>query len=153
MDAHQYEKKINELLEVIDILESRLMLLNDQKGYAVTKLKDYEEKNNDRINFLKIQLENITGKENIDVDNFRDFWGFTSAESIAERLLMPEAKKLNLSDERITEIIKKICLCDYSEAETDTGLRFLKRKRVFVSAIIYIFPTQKDLNLLQQKKK
>ena len=59
MDAHQYEKKINELLEVIDILESRLMLLNDQKGYAVTKLKDYEEKNDD----LKKKYDNQT-KEN-----------------------------------------------------------------------------------------
>ena len=45
MDAHQYEKKINELLETIDILESRLLLLNSQKGYAVTKLKGYEEEN------------------------------------------------------------------------------------------------------------
>ena len=45
MTAHQYEKKINELLEKIEILESRLLLLNTQKGYAVTKLKDYEEKN------------------------------------------------------------------------------------------------------------
>ena len=45
MTAHQYEKKINELLEKIDILESRLLLLYNQKGLAVTKLKDYEEKN------------------------------------------------------------------------------------------------------------
>ena len=36
MTAHQYEKKINELLETIEILESRLLLLNSQKGYAVT---------------------------------------------------------------------------------------------------------------------
>ena len=47
MTAHQYEKKINELLETIDILESRLLLLNTQKGQAVTKLKDYEEENQD----------------------------------------------------------------------------------------------------------
>ena len=65
MTAHEYEKKINELLEKIDILESRLLLLNTQKGYAVTKLKDYEEKNealtkkyNDKIK------ENETLKEN-----------------------------------------------------------------------------------------
>ena len=45
MTAHQYEKKINELLEKIDILESRLLIANTQKGYVVTKLKDYEEKN------------------------------------------------------------------------------------------------------------
>jgi hypothetical protein len=35
------------LLETIDILESRILLLNNQKGYAVKKLKDYEEKNDD----------------------------------------------------------------------------------------------------------
>ncbi len=45
MTAHQYEKKINELLEKIDMLEYRILLLNTQKGYEVTKLKDYEEKN------------------------------------------------------------------------------------------------------------
>ena len=45
MTAHQYEKKINELLEKIDILQSRLLLLYNQKGQAVTKLKDYETKN------------------------------------------------------------------------------------------------------------
>ena len=45
MTAHQYEKKINELLEKIDILESRLLLLYNQKGQAVSKLKDYETKN------------------------------------------------------------------------------------------------------------
>ena len=106
-----------------------------------------DEKNNDRINFLKIQLENITGKENIDVDNFRDFWGFTSAESMAERLLMPEAKKLNLSDERITEIIKKICLCDYSEAETDYWIEVLEKETgLYVSDYIY-FPYTKGLEI------
>ena len=59
MNAHQYEKKINELLETIDILESRILLLNNQKGYAVTKLKDYEEKHDD----LKKKYDNKT-KEN-----------------------------------------------------------------------------------------
>mgnify|MGYP002624821941 CR=1 FL=1 len=59
MTAHQYEKKINELLETIDILESRLLLLNNQKGYAVTKLKDYEEENDN----LKKKINDKT-KEN-----------------------------------------------------------------------------------------
>lgn len=64
MDAHQYEKKINELLEKIDILESRLLLLNTQKGYAVTKLKDYEEKNDNlQKQFDDQKKENIKLKE------------------------------------------------------------------------------------------
>ena len=56
MTAHQYEKKINELLETIEILESRLLLLNNQKGYAVTKLKDYEEENDN----LKKKIDDKT---------------------------------------------------------------------------------------------
>ena len=76
----------------------------------IEKIADllHDDGNKNEINILKSQLENITGKENIDVDNFRDFWEFTNVESLAERLLMPDAQKLNLSDERITEIIKKI---------------------------------------------
>ena len=69
MTAHQYEKKINELLEKIEILESRLLLLNTQKGYAVTKLKDYEEKNeelNKKYNDKILENEKLkeTKKEN-----------------------------------------------------------------------------------------
>ena len=64
MTAHQYEKKINELLEKIEILESRLLLLNTQKGYAVTKLKDYEEKNEELSKKYNDKIkENETLKE------------------------------------------------------------------------------------------
>ena len=65
MTAHQYEKKINELLEKIDILESRILLLNTQKGYAVTKLKDYEEKNEELTKKYNDKIkENNELKEN-----------------------------------------------------------------------------------------
>ena len=115
----------------------------------IEKIADllHDDGNKNEINILKSRLENITGKENIDVDNFRDFWEFTNVESLAERLLMPDAQKLNLSDERITEIIKKICLCDYSEAETDYWLEVLEKETgLCVNDYIY-FPYTKGLEI------
>ena len=54
MDAHDYENKIQELLEKIDILETRLKLMGEQKFRVVSKLKTYENEND----ILKKQIEN-----------------------------------------------------------------------------------------------
>lgn len=105
------------------------------------------------LSFLKSELEKITGKEDIDIFQFRDFWEFQSAESLAERLLMPEAKRLGLSDERIYEVIKNICLAYYSEAETDYWLEVLKLETGLpVSDYIY-FPYTKGLEVTADEKK
>ena len=45
MKAHEYENKIQELLEKIDILESRLRLTSEQKVKVVTQLKNFEDEN------------------------------------------------------------------------------------------------------------
>ena len=45
MDAHQYEKTIQDLLEKIDILEARLKLMGEQKIKVVSKLKSFEDEN------------------------------------------------------------------------------------------------------------
>ncbi|MCQ2821264.1 MAG: hypothetical protein MJ252_28730 [archaeon] len=45
MEAHEYEKKIQDLLEKIDILESRLSLVTEQRVKVVNKLKNFEEEN------------------------------------------------------------------------------------------------------------
>lgn len=45
MDAHQYEKTIQDLLEKIDILEARLKLMGEQKFKIVSKLKSFEDEN------------------------------------------------------------------------------------------------------------
>ena len=45
MKAHEYENKIQELLEKIDILESRLRMTSEQKVKVVTQLKNFEDEN------------------------------------------------------------------------------------------------------------
>lgn len=55
MDAHEYEKKIQELLEKIDILESRIRLTGEQKFKAVEQCKELQEENDD----VKNQIINL----------------------------------------------------------------------------------------------
>lgn len=51
-EAHEYEKKMQDLIEKIEILESKLKLTNDQKFKILQKLKETEEEND----MLKDQL-------------------------------------------------------------------------------------------------
>ena len=69
MKAHEYESKIQELLEKIEVLESRLRLAGEQKVKVVTQLKNFEDENE----LLKDQIsrQNVTNKKlNIDKANF-----------------------------------------------------------------------------------
>ena len=69
MKAHEYENKIQELLEKIEVLESRLRLAGEQKVKVVTQLKNFEDENE----LLKDQIsrQNVTNKKlNIDKANF-----------------------------------------------------------------------------------
>ena len=69
MKAHEYENKIQELLEKIEILDSRLRSTGEQKVKVVTQLKNFEDENE----LLKdqIQRQNDTNKKlNIDKANF-----------------------------------------------------------------------------------
>lgn len=43
LEAHEYENKIQELTEKIEILEQKLKTTNDQKSKILTHLKDYED--------------------------------------------------------------------------------------------------------------
>lgn len=45
MLSHDYERRIQDLLEKIDILEKRLSTASDQKYKIINKLKNYEEEN------------------------------------------------------------------------------------------------------------
>jgi chromosome segregation ATPase len=49
MNAHEYESKIHDLIEQIEILESKLRHNNDTKSKLLNKLKEYED-DNDRYN-------------------------------------------------------------------------------------------------------
>ena len=45
MDAHEYEKKIQDLCEAVEILEHKLQKTGDQKSKILQKLKETEDDN------------------------------------------------------------------------------------------------------------
>jgi len=111
----------------------------------IDKLLEKNE-NSAEIRELTQQLEEITGRKNIDPLQFRGFWTYTGAETLAEELLMPEPRIMGLSDEQIFEKVKKICLADYSEAECNYWIKVLGLETgLEISDYIY-FPDTKGLD-------
>lgn len=62
-DAHDYEKKIQELCEKIEILEKKLKTTNDQKYKILTQMKDLEEDNEKYRQQIARQAENLSKQE------------------------------------------------------------------------------------------
>ena len=69
-DAHNYEQTIQKLLEKIDKLESKLMLVCKDKYYAISEKEDYENQNKNLIfeleseNDKNLKLSNINSPIN-----------------------------------------------------------------------------------------
>lgn len=73
------------------------------------------------------ELEKLTGKSDIDVNMFFEYWGWTTVEELAKRLFMSEFSG-SLTDKQIYEVVKKICEVEYSESETDYWLEVLEKE-------------------------
>ena len=120
--------------EVMDIIDTAATLFEES---------DYENdetvKNN--LKQLDFRLKEITGKEDISVDNYHSYWSYTSLETVAKEALMPKPEKQGLSDKRITEIIKNIF--EYNqiedEAELDYWMNVLEIETSLNNITDYIF--------------
>lgn len=83
------------------------------------------------------ELEKLTGKSDIDVNMFFEYWSWTSSEELAKRLFMPEFSG-SLTDEQLYEVVKKICEVEYSESEIDYWIEILSKETCLdVSDYIY----------------
>ena len=69
-DDHENEKKIQELLEKIDILETRLKVMSEQKYKLVSKLKNSEDEN-DILKDQIIKQNNSNKQLNSDNETFQ----------------------------------------------------------------------------------
>ncbi|MDE5946111.1 MAG: hypothetical protein K2G63_02200 [Oscillospiraceae bacterium] len=83
------------------------------------------------------ELEKLTGKSDIDINMFFEYWGWTSLEELAKRLLIPDNPE-KLTDTQIYEVVKKICEVEYSESEIDYWLDVLE-KETGLDVIDYIY--------------
>ncbi len=68
-DAHNYEQTIQKLLEKIDKLESKLMLVCKDKYYAISEKEDYENQNKNLIFELESENDKNLKLSNINKEN------------------------------------------------------------------------------------
>lgn len=121
--------------------------MNNQKEILV-KLIDEIPENSENIDILLEKIKNITGKKDIDIELFYQYWEWTDTVSLAERLLNPEPEKIIVSNEMITEIVRKLCNVEYSESQTDYWIEFLKINTGIEDISDYIFyPDEMGLSI------
>lgn len=98
-----------------------------------------KEEYDDEFNNLQIRLRELTGKPDIDISSFAEYWSWISLEDLARSVLMPTPEKKGLSDEEIAEIVTDICECEYSDSELGYYLELLKLETGLVNISDYIF--------------
>lgn len=72
------------------------------------------------------QLRTLTGKMNLNAEDFFEYWSYTSLEEIARKALMPPPQKYGMSKETIIDLIRKIQNAEFSESENDYWLSVLE---------------------------
>lgn len=120
----------SKLPEVMDIIEDAAELM-DKRDYnsdaAVrSKLEEYQKR-----------LIAVTGNDKLEIEAFREYWGWTSLETVARKALMPPPEKTEVTDEQIKEIVTNITSLE--EEETDWYLEFLKINTGLDNLSDYIF--------------
>lgn len=120
----------SKLPEVMDIIEDAAELM-DKRDYnsdaAVrSKLEEYQKR-----------LIAVTGNDKLEIEAFREYWGWTSLETVARKALMPPPDKTEVTDEQIKEIVTNITSLE--EEETDWYLEFLKINTGLDNLSDYIF--------------
>ncbi len=92
-----------------------------------------------KIAELEVKLREITGKKDINASDCLEYWGWTSLEELARSFLNPTPEFKGLNDDQLSEIIEKICECEYSESETDFQLKVLEKETGLSNISDYIF--------------
>lgn len=120
------ENKLSETMDIIDRIAEILETGAD-------------ETYDDEFNDLQERLKELTGKSDINISSFAEYWSWTSLDELARSVLMPTPEKQGLSDEEIAEIVTDICECEYSDSELGYYLELLKLETGLVNISDYIF--------------
>ena len=120
------ESRLSETMDIIDRIAEILETGADE---------DYDNE----FNNLQMRLGELTGKSDINISSFAEYWSWTSLEELARSVLMPVPEKKGLSDEEIAEIVTDICECEYSDSELGYYLELLKLETGLVNISDYIF--------------
>ena len=122
-----------------EIDSSKLNEVKEHIDRACDLMEKGADKQSPKLRETEERLRKLTNRPYLDVKEFREYWGWTSLDDLAETLLMPEPEKSGMSVEEIAEVVTKICNVKYSESETDYQLKRLKLETGLDNITDYIF--------------
>lgn len=129
------ESKLVETMEIIDKIAN--IFENDSNV-----------ENNQELVTLEECLKKITGKSDIQSQEFAEYWSWTELEELARSVLMPNPVFQGLTDKELSDIIIKISECEYSESETDYYIKVLECETGLDNISDYIFyPDEMGLDI------
>lgn len=114
--------------EVMELIDKAADLLESSRGERTPELDKIERR-----------LRELTGRPDLDAEEFAEYWGWTSLENFAETVLMPIPEKSGLSDEELAEIIAKVCRAELKESEIDYFIKLLKVETGLEDVSDYIY--------------
>ena len=124
-----------EVGEIVD----RLAVIFDEEDLDSPDIQNEIEK-------LGIRLKELTGKTIEECGYFKQYWSYTSLETVVEKILMPKVEKKGMSDEELTELIMKFCdqldNPTKSEAEMDRFMEILELESGLSNISDYFFYPQ-----------
>jgi len=137
------ESKLQEVMKIIDAAAS-LMAEKDCEE---------EEAARNELETLQKQLIEVTKNKKINIRDYQRYWSATSLETVGRSALYPSPQKNGMTDEQLTELIRRICELDFDvpenalEATNDYFLEVLEVETGLDNISDYIYwPEEVGLN-------
>jgi len=130
LDGGAILKKANNFEEYF--IEKAIKLIESEK------LRLDKQVNNE-LAVLQKELRILTGNKKIDIKNYYGYWAYTALETVARQALMASPQKKSMTNEQITELVKKIGEAEFPIEEMDYWLEVLELEIGLYNAADYIY--------------
>lgn len=104
-----------------EIDESKLpevmKIINDAANLMAEKDCREDEEAKKELETLQKQLIEATGKPQINIRDYQRYWASTNLETVGRSALYPPPQKSNMTDEQLTELIRRISELDFDVPE------------------------------------
>lgn len=121
---------------------------NEKHAIVMKLIEEIEsiEKDGERYNEIQKELCKISNRDDIDLEDYEEYWGYTDLETISKGVLLPKPCKMGLSDEEIREVIGEIAGAKFDQVETDYWLAVIALETSIRGITNYIYyPDTKGL--------
>lgn len=144
------ESKLQEVMRIIETAAS----LMEENGFMEEEDWEGDTEAGSELTALQKQLREITGDEKLQITDYYAYWSYTSLETVARNVLHQPPVKTGMTDEQLTELIRRISELDFDvpenalEATTDYFIQVLEIETGLDDVSDYIYcPEEVGLDL------